>query len=105
MRWYNHLYLGKKAKRRRYTIIRNLREGKFMPGIHVITPSQNGNNILDIYPAFMLSLYPDRDPDLLILGIAADYREAMEVVRIIIDEMYRTTGDLKLEFFLEKKEQ
>lgn len=105
MRWYNHLYVGKKAKRRRYAIIQNLREGKFQPGIHVITPSQNGNNILDIYPTFMLYLYPNPDPDLLILGIAADYREALEVVRIIIDEMYQATGDFKLELFLEKKEQ
>lgn len=103
MRWYNHLYLGKKAKRRRYTIIRNLREGKFSPGVHVITPSQSGNNILDIYPAFMLLFYPD-SKNLLILGIAADYQEALLVVRRIVDDMYQTTGDFNLELFLENKE-
>lgn len=104
MRWYNQLYVGKKAKRRRYAIIQNLRDRKFVPGIHVITPSQNGNNILDIYPAFMLFLFPETNPDLLILGIAADYREALQVVRVIVDDMYQTTGDFNLELFLEKKE-
>lgn len=105
MRWYHHLYLGKKAKRRRHAIIQGLREGKFQSGIHVITPPQNGNNILDIIPSFMLLLLPEAEPDLLILGIAADYREALEVARTIVDDMYRTTGDFRLEAFLENKEQ
>ena len=49
MRWYSHLYVGEKAGKRRFSIIQGIREGKLQPEVYVITPPQNGNNILDIY--------------------------------------------------------
>ena len=104
MEWYNHLYVGKKAKRRRYAIIQGIRDGVFDPLSYVITPPQNGNNILDIYPAAMLHLPPYKDQDMLILGIAADYWEALEVVRRIVDEMYQSTGGFDLKALLEERQ-
>lgn len=96
MRCYNHLYVGKKAKRKRYEILQGIREGRWDPHSYVITPPQNGNNILDIYPAAMLLLPPYQGQDLLIIGIASGYWEALDVVRDIIDEMYQTNGDFDL---------
>ena len=63
MRWYSHLYVGEKAGKRRFSIIQGIREGKLQPEVYVITPPQNGNNILDIYPAPMLLLPPYRDEE------------------------------------------
>lgn len=100
MQCYNHLYVGEKAKRVRFQILQGLREKKLQPEVYVITPPQNGNNVLDIYPSPMLLLPPYRDEDLLILGIAVTYWEALEVVREIVDEMYRETGAFCLEDFL-----
>lgn len=104
MRWYNHLYVGEKAKHRRFPIIQGIREGKLQPEVYVITPPQNGNNILDIYPSAMLLLPPYRDEDFLVLGIAVTYWEALEVVRQMVDDMYRQTGGFKLSVFLEAME-
>ena len=101
MNWYNHLYVGEKAERRRKSIIRGIREGRLQPDVYVITPPQNGNNILDIYPSAMLLLPPYRDEDLLVLGIAVTYWEALEVVRQMVDDMYRETGGFGLSVFLE----
>lgn len=101
MRCYKHLYVGKKAKKQRYRIIQDLREGRFRPEVHVITPPQNGNNILEIYSSAMLLLPPYRDQDMLILGIAADYWEALEVTRSLIDDLYRETGGFNLECWLQ----
>lgn len=103
MRWYSHLYVGEKAKKRRYSIIQGLRDGKFQPEIYVITPPTNGNNILDIYPSPMLLLPPYRDENMQILGIAVTYWEALEVVRTIVDDMYHCCGEqMNLTEFLEK---
>lgn len=105
MRWYKHLYVGQKAKSRRFIIIQNIRKARFQPGIHVITPA-TGNNILDIYPAaLLLSEYNKKKEDLLILGIAADYYEALDVVRDIIDEMYRKTGRFSIQEFVTENGQ
>ena len=101
MRWYSHLYVGEKAGKRRFSIIRGIREGKLQPEVYVITPPQNGNNILDIYPAPMLLLPPYRDEDMEILGIAVTYWEALEVVRQMVEDMYHCCGErLNLQEFL-----
>lgn len=104
MEWYNHLYVGKKAKRRRHAIIRGIRDGVFDSRSYVITPPQNGNNILEIHPAAMLLLPHLKDQELLILGIAADYWEALEVVRQIVDDMYQQTGGFDLTELLEERQ-
>lgn len=100
MRWFNHLYVGDKAKKNRFNMIQGIRRGRLYPGAYVITPASNGNNILDIYPSASL-LHPYlRDKDLLVVGIAADYWEALEVARQIIDEMYQKTGEFDLQKLL-----
>ena len=101
MRWYKHLYVGQKAKKKRFTIIQNIRKGRFQAGVHVITPASCGENLMDIYPAsLLLTEYYSKKEDLLILGIAADYYEALEVARDIVDEMYHTTGRFSIREFL-----
>ena len=92
MIWYKHLYIGKKVSRRRFAILQGIRQKKIQPEVYVITPPQNGNNVLDIYPSAMLLLPPYRDQEHLLIGVAVTYWEALEVVCQIVDDMYRTTG-------------
>lgn len=100
MRWYNHLYVGKSAKKKRFAIIRGIRHEKLQPGIYVITPAVNGKNICDIYPSCMLLTPYYKSQDLVIVGIASGYFEALELVRDIVDEMFKTTGGFDLKDFL-----
>ena len=99
MQWYSHLYVGRRAKRHRYAIIQGIREERLQPEVYVITPPQNGNNILDIYPAPMLLLPPSRDEDMEMLGIAVTYWEALEVVRRMVDDLDQKTGEVSAEAF------
>lgn len=105
MRWFNHLYVGDKAKKKRFRIIQGIRNGRLQIGAYVITPASNGNNILDIYPSVVLQHPYYQKKDLLILGIAADYWDALETVRQIVDEMYQITGGFDLQEFISRKEQ
>ena len=98
--WYENLYMGAKAKRRRFAIIQDIREKKSGAGVYVITPPSNGNNILDIYPAAVLfQEYYDRK-NLMILGVADGYQDAVELTGRIVSEMYEKTGGFCLENFL-----
>ncbi len=103
MRCYDHLYMGKKAGKRRFPILQGLREGKLLPEVYVITPPQNGNNILDIYPSVMLHLPPYCDQDLMIVGVAVTYWEALDVVRQIVDDLYHQTGGFSVEDLWQEK--
>lgn len=104
MRWYNQLYVGQKAKKKRRRIIETIRYGKFPTTAYVITPALSGNNILDIYPAAVLPMPWYSETDFYILGIADDYWEALEVARQIVDDMYQATGGFDLDTFLREKQ-
>ncbi len=100
MIWYDRLYMGGKAKRLRYSIIRDIRNNKFRPGLYVITPPSNGNNILDIYPSSVFCRNEMGEQQRMILGIALGYGEAVRLAARIVDEMYRATGNFDLAAFL-----
>lgn len=97
---YEHLYMGERAKKRRFSILQSLRRGTFHPGVHVITPPSNPSNVLDIYPAPVLRQPYYEKQDLLLLGIGADYYDALEAAGRIVSDMYHTTGGFCLETFL-----
>lgn len=103
MFWYRHLYVGKKAKRHRASTIRSIREKKYRPGVYVITPPSNENNILDIYPGYMLLLGQFRETEFSILGIALGYQEALGLAGTIVNDMYRLTGGFCLDEFLAER--
>lgn len=103
MFWYRHLYVGEKAKRHRASIIRSIREKTWRPGVYVITPPSNGNNILDIYPGYMLLLGGWGEREFGILGIAEGYQEALGLAGIIISDMYALTGGFCLDEFLTER--
>lgn len=101
--WYNHLYVGEKAKKKRYHIIQDIRKETSHSDIYVITPAMNGNNILDIYPTTFFKSSFLQEETFLILGIAADYFEALEVAGRVIQDLYRKTGGFDLTDFLEEE--
>lgn len=102
MRWYERLYVGEKAQKRRHTIIRSIRKNE-ASGYYVLTPPSNEKNILDMYPMFTLCqpYYGEHEP--YIIGVAADYGDAARLAGHIIEEMYRRTGAFRLEEFLSQR--
>lgn len=100
MRWYKHLYIGEHARKKKRRIIHAVRMHKFQSGIYVLTQSVDGQNLMDIYPAMTLLQEHYRKQDLMVLGIAVGYFEALEVARQIVDDMYQKTGDFSLPEFL-----
>ncbi len=92
MDYYDHLYVGEKAKKRRYPILQGLREGRPQPEVYVIVPPLSGNNILEIIPSVMLWQPPYQEREILVMGIAVTYWEALTVAGKIVDDLYRKTG-------------
>jgi hypothetical protein len=97
MIWYDHLYLGEKAKKNRYRILQGLRKGNLQPEVYVIVPPQNGNNVLEILPSFMLWAPAYQEMEIFVIGVAVTYWEGLEVARQIVDELYQKTGGFCLE--------
>ena len=77
--WHKPLYMGARAREKRFRIIQRLRLGCPMHGTHVITPAVGERNLLDIYPAWEMKKPCYRDREFFILGIGADYDDAVEL--------------------------
>ena len=92
MDYYEHLFVGEKAKERRYGILQGLREGRLQPEVYVIMPPLNGNNVLEIVPSALIFEPPYQGREILVMGIAVTYWEALVVAGQIVDELYRRTG-------------
>lgn len=98
--WHDRLYVGKLAGRCRRLIWRRLGQNRYLPGVFVITPASGGHNILDIYPAWSLLQEYYENRQLLVIGIAVGYGEALSLAGKIVEDMYRETGGFCLEDFL-----
>ena len=81
--------MGDRAGRHRARVLMGIRERKLMPDTYVITLPQSGNHILDIRPVMLLTEEERKAEDFLVLGVAQGYGEACEVVRTMVDDMYR----------------
>jgi len=97
MNWYEHLYMGEEAKKRRYGILQGLREGKLLSEVYVIMPPERGNNLLEIVPAPLLKTLPYSQRELFVIGVAVTYWEALKVAGQIVDELYHKTVGFCLE--------
>jgi len=103
MRWYDRLYVGEKAKKDRYGIIQAVRNQK-LSGYYVLTPPSNERNLLDIYPALTLHQPYYEEKDLLVVGVAADYEDAVRLTGKIVGEVYKKTGGFDVSGFLFREE-
>lgn len=104
MIWYDKLYVGEsivhKTKKIKWKIMHNA--GQI--GIYVITLASNRQNLLDIIPSYELMQrgYPKRE--MVIVGLAKGYDEAVEVAASIVDEVYRNTGTFAVRTYLAVKQ-
>ena len=92
MRWWKHLYMGDRALKNRAKVLMGIREGRTIPDTYVITLPESGNHILDIRPVLLLKKEEREEDKFLVLGVASGYGEAAEVVRTMVDDMFRATG-------------
>lgn len=96
MEWYKDLYVGELAEKRKYKIINKIERHKTQIGIYVLTLPFNNENVLDIYPSYILNQKYYKKADLKIMGIACGYDEALEVMERIIMDCYHITNQFKI---------
>lgn len=104
MKWYRKLYLGDNAKKAKYKVFGRIRKGNFSPDTFLITLSNTGENLLEItsvnflfQPHFKNKKNLDK---IYVVGIAKGREEALELVRLIVDEVYRATGGFDIAGYL-----
>ena len=102
MKWYNNLYVGENAKRRKHKIMMRAMRNKPQIGIYMITLPVNEANSLEIYPSYILLQKHYRKKNMMIVGISQGYEEALQVMQEIIMDCYRETGQYRVSHMVAK---
>lgn len=105
MRYYRHLYLSEGLEKKKDKIIRRLEEGRFQPGIHLVTLAEGKGKQLEIFSSllFLQPSYPKKS--LFVVGLAKDYEDALELVEKIVREVYNETKGTDIRSYILDKEQ
>lgn len=105
MKWYENLYVGESIRHKTDKIKWKIKHNAGQIDIYVIAIASNPQNLLDIIPAqeLMQKAYPKKD--IYVIGLAHGMEEAQEIVKQIIDEVYRETRSFSiLPYLLTKKD-
>ena len=95
LKWHENLLIDDNIKNIR-KIQKKLNSGKPMPGIYLITLSDNPSILMEIIPALTLMQQAAADICPEIIGITKGKDEAIDMVTDMIHEMYKTTGDFRI---------
>ncbi|MCR5774370.1 MAG: hypothetical protein K6G42_04735 [Lachnospiraceae bacterium] len=85
MKFANRVFLGDSIKDDPSRVIKKLKKKKYMSGIYVICPAENGVDPLEYYDTKQLAQSYYKDIDLKIVGIARSEYEAIELVKEIYE--------------------
>jgi hypothetical protein len=100
--WMENYYIGEGIKNPA-KIRSKIDQGKLVPGIYLVTLSDNPGNILEIIPAAqllqraLLEICPE------IIGMAKGKDAAIDLTVNILKEVYRQTGAFEVEDFIKNR--
>ena len=97
-------YVGGARDRQIMRMVRGIRRFnrvRYVPGVFVVTLPLFDDGILEIYEIneFRQKVYRDMTDSIHIVGVAPGRLQAMLLVRDIIDDIYKKTGDVDVKKF------
>ena len=103
MEWHENLYAGESIRHKLQKVKWKVAHNAGQLRVYVITLASNEKNLLDIIPAreLLQKYYPKRD--LYVVGLAGNYKEAVELAGHIVSDVYRKTGGFDVRFHLRQK--
>lgn len=100
--WYRHLYMGEFARKKRYTIVHNIKAGKMLFDVYVIALPQTEHNQFELVNANQLLAPWYQKSTIRIVGIAVGYEEAVALLKNIFLDAYRKTGEYNPRLLIEQ---
>ena len=96
MDWYENLYIGKTAEKKKEAVIRSLEQGKAPLDIWLITLPAGRGSQLELLPALNLKFWHGKKACPRIIGFACTREEALELLREIVQDVLDQTGNTDL---------
>ncbi len=102
MKLYNRMYVRGIPDRRILPIMRKMNRNRNVSRLYCITLPVFQDGILEIYEYDELCqpLHEELEHPVIVIGITGTRKEAEELVRLIVDEVYQNTGTFDVEAYL-----
>ncbi len=100
IRWMEGLYLGEGVEKKHRKIQEDMERGKLRWHVYVLMLSTNPQNQLDILSSAFLKQPYYRHQELMVVGLASGYPEALTVLQRIVADAVQATGKADLRAFL-----
>lgn len=106
MKWYQNLYIGQTASKRKDEIIAKIDQEQNMLSVYLITLAPDDRNQMEIITPTVYYQQAKRKGYPMIVGIACGMREARGLLVQMTEEVYQKTGAVRLrEYFQSSQEQ
>lgn len=93
--------MDEKISKSKRKVLKKLKQGNLQLGVHVITLAVGKNDMLDIYPAYVLLQKVYKELNMTVVGVASDRESANTLLLKITDDCLKETGDVNLKQFFE----
>ncbi len=104
MDWYQNLYIGETAKKKKPEIISKVEAHRTLYHVYLIITAPGEQNQLEILTPREYYKQAARKGESLIVGIAGSMTEAKEIVCRMTEEVFQKTGTVRLkEYFIQKQ--
>lgn len=102
MKLYNQMYVRGIPDKKVIPTMRKMRRKKSLSGLYCITLPVFQDGILEIYEyrELLQDVYEQLEHPVIVIGIANSKETAVEMVRLIIDEVYQNSGGFDVEDYL-----
>ena len=91
--WAEKLYVSSNIEKKKERLMRRIRTNRLTFDLHCIICAENEKNLLEIIPAKELKHPHYQRSSLFVVGLAKGKDEAKELVRVIIEDVFTSTGD------------
>ncbi len=103
MIWYDDLFLGQSiSPRRKKRIIRKVNRRSVFGAEYLLTLPSNPDNLLDIISVRVVRqrYYPKKE--MVVIGLAGNYEEAVLLAGEIITSVYKVSGSFRVKDYFQK---
>lgn len=103
MNFLQNLYLGERIAPKANRIIEKLNKNEIVPGVYVLALASNPENMLDLIPAWEITQKGYPKEKLMVIGLASDKKEAIQLSQFLIQEAMEFSGNPDVRTFLRTK--
>lgn len=104
VKWYKYLYVGPRMEKKKKRCMCSIEDGRRLYGFYIVTLASRKGDQLEIMNARELRQPVLKERLSMIVGLAADYGEAMDILYQIIEDAGAAGMRGRLRAFIEKQE-